>query len=81
MGRVVEGARRDFDPLDYYMDYETKEEAIEEIKDELRDAFSEDNGESFDGHDDADYEIDEFVEALDEFDWDIPLDERDAEVE
>lgn len=78
-GRIVEGIH--IDPIDYYLNNETKEDAIEDIKSDLRETFNEWHTESVNGHNDEDYDIDEFINALDEFDWDIPLEDRDEVIE
>lgn len=81
VGRIVEGTSMEIEPIEYYLDYKTKEEAIKQIKEDLVETFNKWHGDSFDGHDDADYDIEEFENALDEFDWDIPIDDRSAEAE
>lgn len=77
LGRIVEGATLEVDTEDYYLDYNSKEDAINNLKKELEKEFARENCESFDGHDDTDFLIEEFLEELEKYNWDIPLEERE----
>lgn len=77
LGRIVEGATIEVDTEDYYLNNDSKEDAINDLKIDLEKQFARENCESFDGHDDADFLIEEFLEELEKYNWDIPLEERE----
>ena len=77
LGRIVEGTSLEVDVEDYYLNNDTKEDAIQDLKLDLERQFDRDWCQSFDGHDDADYLLEEFPEELDKYDWTIPLEKRE----
>lgn len=80
IGRIVKGAQIDIDPTDYYLNNETKENAIENFKKDLSEIFNESQTENV-WVIEENYDVDEFVNALDEFDWDISLEDREETIE